>query len=173
MHYLYVCAFSNGHTKVGRSINPESRIASHAERVSCMGIELVASHTVPCASVAPMCETELIDLCAEHASERFRSEWFAGLEFKQVCEWANTAAAGDHKRRHTRWTELLEALCSFGVTQMQIAEHCGCNQTTISALKKGRAKEPLHSLGEKLIRLHEQHRQLRRADVRDASATHS
>ncbi len=27
MNYLYVCLFSNGHIKVGRSINPMARIA--------------------------------------------------------------------------------------------------------------------------------------------------
>jgi len=34
MEYLYVCHFSNGHIKVGRSIHPKSRIASHADRVA-------------------------------------------------------------------------------------------------------------------------------------------
>lgn len=32
--YLYVCHFSNGHIKVGRSVHPKSRIASHADRVA-------------------------------------------------------------------------------------------------------------------------------------------
>ncbi len=34
MEYLYVCHFSNGHIKVGRSIDPRARIAAHADRVA-------------------------------------------------------------------------------------------------------------------------------------------
>lgn len=41
MEYLYVCHFSNGHIKVGRSIDPRARIAAHADRVACMGVEFV------------------------------------------------------------------------------------------------------------------------------------
>ena len=37
MEYLYVCHFSNGHIKVGRSIDPKSRIASHANAAENSG----------------------------------------------------------------------------------------------------------------------------------------
>ncbi len=33
---LYVCLFSNGHLKVGRSVNALARISQHEERVSCL-----------------------------------------------------------------------------------------------------------------------------------------
>ena len=41
MSFLYVCLFSNGHLKVGRSVNALARISQHEERVSCLGVELV------------------------------------------------------------------------------------------------------------------------------------
>ena len=40
MSFLYVCLFSNGHLKVGRSVNALARISQHEERVSCLGVEL-------------------------------------------------------------------------------------------------------------------------------------
>ena len=33
MNFLYVCLFSNGHLKVGRSVNALARISQHEERV--------------------------------------------------------------------------------------------------------------------------------------------
>ena len=33
MSVLYVCLFSNGHLKVGRSVNAMARISQHEERV--------------------------------------------------------------------------------------------------------------------------------------------
>ena len=36
MSALYVCLFSNGHLKVGRSVNALARISQHEERVSCL-----------------------------------------------------------------------------------------------------------------------------------------
>jgi len=34
MSHLYVCHFSSGHIKVGRSIDPVARVAQHADRVA-------------------------------------------------------------------------------------------------------------------------------------------
>jgi len=48
MDNLYVCHFSNGHIKVGRSVDPMARIAAHADRVGCLGIELVEHFLALC-----------------------------------------------------------------------------------------------------------------------------
>ena len=37
MSSLYVCLFSNGHLKVGRSVNALARISQHEERVEHEG----------------------------------------------------------------------------------------------------------------------------------------
>lgn len=93
MQYLYVCLFSNGHIKVGRSINPESRIAAHADRVSCMGIELVEHKTFPCVGHVIPAEAELIDFCASKAAKVNKNEWFVGVDFLDACEAAESASA--------------------------------------------------------------------------------
>lgn len=90
--YLYVCHFSNGHIKVGRSVDPKSRIASHADRVSCVGIELIEHHIAECVGHSIPAEAALIEKCTELASKRLKNEWFQGLEFTEVCEFANQFA---------------------------------------------------------------------------------
>lgn len=87
MQYLYVCHFSNGHIKVGRSIDPKARISAHADRVACMGVELVEHHIAECAGHSAPAELALIDRCAQSATKRNKSEWFEGLDFPSVCEW--------------------------------------------------------------------------------------
>jgi DNA-binding XRE family transcriptional regulator len=89
---LYVCLFSNGHIKVGRSIEPGARIASHADRVACMGVELSEHLIVECVGPAGARELQLIGRCAQAAERQFANEWFSGLDFLTVCEWAGQAA---------------------------------------------------------------------------------
>ena len=81
MEYLYVCHFSNGHIKVGRSIDPKSRVAQHADRVACIGVELVEHQFFECIGDILQAEYALIDLCATTASRRNKSEWFEGLDY--------------------------------------------------------------------------------------------
>ena len=38
MSFLYVCLFSNGHLKVGRSVNALARISRHEERAYMEGV---------------------------------------------------------------------------------------------------------------------------------------
>jgi len=92
MQYLYVCHFSNGHIKVGRSSDPKSRIAEHEERVSCLGVELVESNYFECVGHVIPSETALINRCAGFATKRNKSEWFEGLDFETVRAWADEIA---------------------------------------------------------------------------------
>ena len=101
MEYLYVCHFSNGHIKVGRSVSPKSRIASHADRVACIGVELVEHHIVACAGYSVPAETALIERCTQLAAKRNKSEWFEGLDYESVCEIANQfAQTGDGVKKY-------------------------------------------------------------------------
>lgn len=156
MEYLYVCHFSNGHIKVGRSVDPMARIATHADRVACIGVELVEHFTVECEGAVIPAENCLIARCNESATARHLDEWFVGLDYGDVVRWACDAAAAklEYPTYDSRWRNLLADLKRFGMTQMQIADHCGCDQSTISALNNGRAGDPRYSLGEKLIALH-------------------
>jgi hypothetical protein len=153
---LYVCHFSNGHIKVGRSVDPLARVAAHAERVSCLGVLLAEHFIAECVGPCVPAEAALIARCAEAAPRRNLDEWFEGLDYAEVCRWAVDAAQMklDYPQTNSRWRLMLAHLKRAGMTQMQIAEHCGCDQSTISALSNGRAEEPRHSLGERLIALH-------------------
>jgi len=88
MSFLYVCHFSNGHIKVGRSIEPLARIAQHEERVSCMGVELVEHAIFECFGNVERAESDLIDWCAQGCAKRHKSEWFVGLDFQDACDQA-------------------------------------------------------------------------------------
>lgn len=92
MTHLYVCVFSSGHIKVGRSIDPRSRIAQHAERVACIGVELVDHRSFVCVGSVVAAEAELILRCSNQCDQRLKSEWFSGLAFDAVCAWAGEIA---------------------------------------------------------------------------------
>lgn len=156
MESLYVCLFSNGHIKVGRSIDPKSRIASHADRVACMGVSLTQSYITECPDACEQRERNLIEQCAKHATERFASEWFSGLYFDQVTLWAYEAAhasVAEATFPETRWTKVIADLRKAGWTQADLARECQCGATTISRLALGQQAEPMHSMGETLLRL--------------------
>lgn len=90
MSHLYVVEFSSGHIKVGRSIDPKSRIAQHEARVACLGAALLNWQAFECTGNVARAESMLIEWCRERATERFKSEWFLGLRFECV-----TTIAGD------------------------------------------------------------------------------
>lgn len=91
MESLYVCLFSNGHIKVGRSSEASERIKQHVERVKCLGVHLARANRWD-AFNALRAEADLIAKCAAKASERHGNEWFAGLDFDEVSQWAGDAA---------------------------------------------------------------------------------
>lgn len=127
---LYVCHFSNGHIKVGRSIDPVARIASHADRVACMGVELVERHVVECADSVGAREAILIAQCADAANTRHLNEWFVGLEFESVCEWANAAASkslesAESEHRDSFGYRLKVARRAAGLTQAELGKGLG------------------------------------------------
>lgn len=157
MDSLYVCRFSNGHIKVGRSIDPNSRIAQHADRVACMGVELDQSYVTECPDSSDARERRLIAKCAERATARFQSEWFAGLAFDEVCKWAYDSAHSDLNTQDmpgTVWSALIADLRRSGFTHAALATECDCGPATISRLALAQQSEPTHSMGETLLRLH-------------------
>lgn len=139
--YLYVCHFSNGHIKVGRSISPKSRIAQHADRVACIGVELVEHHIVECVGHSAPAEAALIERCAELASRRNKNEWFEGLEYTDVCQIADETSVKDFTGeflvagKNTNKSALktyLEGLPRGGISEF--AEKCGISPVYLSQL---------------------------------------
>lgn len=161
--YLYVCQFSNGHIKVGRSAEPTSRILTHADRAACFGITLVANCTIECVGPSAPREAALIARCAAAASARHLNEWFAGLEYSEVRKWAEEAAwqdrpeSGpqdeDHDAEAIDFKAVVASLTGAGLTQGYLAAICGCDQSCISDIANGRTKDPRHSIGAALLRM--------------------
>lgn len=119
MEYLYVCLFSNGHIKVGRSTDPSARIAAHADRVACLGVELADQFTIFCVGAASSAEALLINRCRDRASQRNHNEWFVGLMFQEVCDWAKDCALLPLVRPEaTRLRQYLDQLPQGGINEL-------------------------------------------------------
>ena len=140
MEYLYVCHFSNGHIKVGRSIEPKARIAAHADRVACMGVELVEHHIVECIGYRVPAELALIERCTKSATKRNKSEWFEGLDFSSVCEWCTQFAncIFDESGMST----IKSIRDKLGITQAELAKVLGCTQGNVSFYERGQTIPP-------------------------------
>ena len=54
-------------------------------------------------------------------------------------------------------TKLIPKLVEAGLTQIQIAQECGCTQPTISDLQSGKIKNPSYPIGCGLVRLAQEH----------------
>lgn len=154
---LYVCHFSTGHIKVGRSIDPVGRIATHTDRVACLGVELVEHFIAACAGASEPREAILIARCVAAADKRHQNEWFTGLDYMEVCDWAAQAAAqsiAEQPQEGNRWPRVIAELRGAGLTQVEISRLCNTAQNNISRLSKGETLEPAHSLGERILSLH-------------------
>ena len=129
--YLYVCHFSNGHIKVGRSVSPMARIAQHEARVSCLGVELVEHFIVECEGHSFPAERELIEKCVAAAEKRNKHEWFEGLDFQVVSDWANEISlkkfthADQAKTSIDRFTGIFLAVQLFDGSPTKLAEAVG------------------------------------------------
>lgn len=166
MEYLYVCHFSNGHIKVGRSIDPQSRIAAHAERVSCVGIELIEHQIFECVGNYVAAERALIGWCRDNCEVNNKNEWFVGLAFDATAKVATECAALEQERQQkadlsgvpiymdggqVNWPVVIDRLVKIGFTQQELAQECNTRQSTISDLFNGRTAEPNYSRGRKLL----------------------
>lgn len=67
------------------------------------------------------------------------------------------------------WKAIVAELKTLRLTQEQIAEACGCRQTTISALSRGKTRNPGHDLGQKLTALLQAKRAAAAAEARARS----
>lgn len=144
MTHLYVCHFSSGHIKVGRSIDPQSRIAQHADRVDCVGVELIEFRSFACSGNAQAAEAMLIERCTTECVRRLKSEWFEGISFDGACEWASEIAGLAHVPAHPIRAILDKAieLCG-GVGKLAAA--IGISQSAVSNWRaRGTSPEPVN-----------------------------
>jgi hypothetical protein len=168
MEYLYVCHFSNGHIKVGRSIEPKARIAAHADRVSCVGIELVEHQIFECVASSIPAEAMLIDWCRNNCDVNHKNEWFVGTDYLSACEQAQVCAMlvtvesvdgpamfGPAQLRlntgRINWPWVVARLGELGVTQADIARHLSISRPSVNAIAKGQTKDLMFQNGEMLL----------------------
>lgn len=52
------------------------------------------------------------------------------------------------------WQLLVNELMAAGVTQVELAQECGCSQSSISDIRKGFIKHPRFDIGAALVALH-------------------
>jgi hypothetical protein len=161
MAYLYACLFSNSVVKVGRSIDADSRIHQHEERVRCMGITLADCLSVECVGSAAAGEAALIERCIEAATNRHASEWFEGLDFAEVRKWVFQFAEDPGKPvrefadadGRVDFRYVIKSLSAAGYKQNELAHYCRCNQSSISDLVSGKTRDPSYFIGAKLMEL--------------------
>jgi len=154
---IYACLFSSGLIKVGMSINPVDRMASHASRVSCAGITVVDTHHAECLGSASVAEKILIEKCRKLAGERFKSEWFFGLDFGEVVSWINEISSKANDAidgNFGMWKSIITDLLATGLSQTEIGTLSGVSQSQISQLYCEAIKNPSWPIGEALRILH-------------------
>lgn len=163
MESLYVCLFSNGMVKVGRSKTPGQRIRQHEDRVCVMGVTLTTHCVFPCVGSAFAAEGVLVQRCVKAASKRHKNEWFEGLDFTQVVLWAREIAEECEQVEepiddaNPNFRAILSTLKAAGYTQTEIALACSCGQSSISDLATGVTQDPSYSVGAALIRMARAH----------------
>lgn len=151
--HLYVCLFSTGHIKVGRTTRPGARVEQHAQRVGVVGVRLVSALHFECQDQPAVRERALIDACVVLGGKQICGEWFAELDHKAACEAAQHAATMqiEEARSLMTWQQIIAEIQSLSsLTQPQIAAMCGAGQATIGDLSRGKTQDPSYSLGEAL-----------------------
>jgi len=165
MSHLYVCQFSNGFIKVGRSTDPSARVAQHADRVSCVGVEMAAHKIFECAAGFTVAESALIKQCVLNATEIRGNEWFFGLDYERVCGWAaQCASALPAEISGTNQSEaaldcraFIASLMAAGLSQNEIASMADLSQSTIAKIHTGkRGKRISYEVMVKLQALHDE-----------------
>jgi hypothetical protein len=140
---LYVCLFSNYSVKVGRSIDPKARVAMHADRVACVGIELSATLFFECVGPSIQAEAALIRRCTQAATAKHKNEWFDGLDYEAVCDWARECAYADYQEPEL--TGIHRAVAEFGgPTKIAAALGNGVVRQHVEHWLKGKGIPPEH-----------------------------
>jgi hypothetical protein len=160
---LYVCHFSNGTVKVGRSKRASVRVRQHEDRVGVLGVSLLTWKQFPCEGNVTSAERWLIRACELAAGNVRGNEWFEGLAFAQACclaeeasripedgdEWSDEISNGPRPN----FQAVIRALNASGYRQTDLARLCGVGQSSISDIATGRTTDPSYSIGFTLMGL--------------------
>lgn len=61
------------------------------------------------------------------------------------------------------WSKYIQEILDAGLTQSQIGESIDASQSTVSDLLRGAIKEPVHSKGEAIKKLHRKCKRIRKS----------
>lgn len=92
--HLYAVLFSNGTVKVGRGKSADARIASHRDRLSVAGIDVVSTMSIQCEDIEAR-EAVLIKGVSALGGVCRGNEWFSGVEFDDVCRLLSTVSVSE------------------------------------------------------------------------------
>jgi len=86
---IYVIEFSTGVIKVGRTTTKQKRLEDHTNMAFALGIEVVHVHTQRTNDLL-WAERELIAYCRSLCKEQRRHEYFIGLDFPTIVNFAES-----------------------------------------------------------------------------------
>lgn len=93
--HIYVIAFESGTLKVGRAADGLSRLATHRREAGRHGVEVVDEWcSPPCGeNTAVLHEQSLLTFCASKGRLRAGAEYFEGVDFVEVVQFAEELIA--------------------------------------------------------------------------------
>jgi hypothetical protein len=86
--HIYIIEFSGNIIKVGFATNPEERLRTHASDGAALGHSIERSWISSRHASADANEQRLIVFCVGRSSRRHRSEYFSGVSFDEVHDFA-------------------------------------------------------------------------------------
>lgn len=96
MGHIYVIAFDSGTVKVGRAADAAKRLAKHRNEAARHGVTATTEWSSPPHTDDAETEQKLIQFCREHGTlQPGTSEYFVGLDFVAVREFAEQLVRGD------------------------------------------------------------------------------
>jgi hypothetical protein len=89
---IYVLRFSTDIVKVGKAVNPKSRIAHHGLIARVHGVTITESWASGVHRRHSATERQLIDYCKARGKRiAVGAEYFTGVPFEAACDFANQA----------------------------------------------------------------------------------
>ena len=99
---LYIVEFDSGVIKVGKGVNPKSRIKSHEATGKIAGWKIKREFKIECVGLAHCPEIMLINFAASKSSEIRCREWFLGVDFDQLVEKATEFSKLETKKNREK-----------------------------------------------------------------------
>lgn len=87
---VYAVFFNDGWVKVGKSMQPESRLQPHIFVSRMRGADLVEMHISKPLIDYSAAEAALIGYCAEKYTKAVGSEWFSNVNREELKNWMNS-----------------------------------------------------------------------------------